>query len=290
MPRSPVNESSDTKTRQTVDQPRDSDHASGMLAAVVTIGGGDTLKPSNLSDGLFDYNPKLRKCAVVDSILWWTIFAARLAPGRKAFFTQFCQFQLGQITSNPDFLWQAGQQAALFQQPDVRRWSRYTGGYIDNASGVAVYRHLTFERMLLFLARIVAVIVGWTLDTLLKTIHNHTQFGNVCQQIRQLASPLLARIRQAHRIASGLFQQRQHALNQARDCRVAYPKQLGQHLINGVQTQPDDSQQHMVADSYLKGMSSAYRPLALRPVEAACFGFQLHWQYIIHYLVKQADG
>ena len=104
MPLSPVNESSGTKTRQTVDQSRNSDSAGGMLAAVVTICGIDTLKPSDLSDGLFDHNAKLRKRPIINHIVGWTIFASRLAARGKAVVTQCRQFQIGQITPNPDRL------------------------------------------------------------------------------------------------------------------------------------------------------------------------------------------
>jgi hypothetical protein len=54
-----------------------------VLAAVIAIGSGDTLKAADLPDSLFGYNPKLRKGAMVIHILWRARFATRLATWLK---------------------------------------------------------------------------------------------------------------------------------------------------------------------------------------------------------------
>ena len=176
------------KTRQAVDQARHRRDPCAMVAAVVTVCGGNTLKASDLPNGLFDHDAKLRKRPIVVHILWRAVFAARFAPRRKAIASQLRQLQIGQITADPHFLWQALQQAAVFQQLDVGGRSWHTVRHLNNPSGVTVHRQLAFECVLLFLARIVAVIVRWALHTLLKTVHNHRQFGDVLQQVRQLAT------------------------------------------------------------------------------------------------------
>ena len=180
-----------SKARQPIDQSGDRDHSCRMLAAVVAIRGRDTLKPSDLPNRLLDHNPKLRKRPIVDDILWGTVFATRFTARRKAVAPQLGQCQIGQIAAQADCIGQAFQQSALLQQRDVGGGSRDADGDIHNAPRVAVHRKLAFECVLFLLARIVAVVVRRTLHPLLKTIHNHGQFRDVLEQIRQLAAGII---------------------------------------------------------------------------------------------------
>ena len=290
MPLPQRNGSCASKTRQTVDQASYSSDPCAVLAAMIAIGGGDTLKASDLPNGLFDHKAKAGKGAVIHDILWWSILATRLAARREALLSQARQLQIGQITRDAHVVWQAFQQTTGFQQLDVGGRSGHTVGYIHNPSSVAVYGDLAFEGVLFLFARIMAVIVRRTLHALLKTIHNHTQFGDGCQQLGQLTTALLARIRQPHPIPSALFQDRQHALNQTRYRRVADPKQIAQHLMDQVQPQPDNGQQQVVTQFQFKGMSGTDGALALGMTEATCFRFQVQRQNIIHQLIEQING
>ena len=119
MPQSPRIRSCHGKSRQAIDQTSDGRHTCAMLTAVVTIRHGDTLKPSDLPNRLFNDNPKLRERPVVDDILGWTIFATRLTARRKAQRAQLGQVQIGQIAAHTDGLWQSFQQSAVLQQLDV---------------------------------------------------------------------------------------------------------------------------------------------------------------------------
>lgn len=139
------------KTRQPVDQTRYSRNPRTVLAAMIAVGGGDTLKPPDLPNRLFDHEAKLRKGPVVDHIFWWALLAARFAARRKAMLSQLRQLQIGQIATQSDFLWQPFQQPALFQQLDVSGGAGYTRRHLDNPPGVTVHHKLTFECMLLFL-------------------------------------------------------------------------------------------------------------------------------------------
>ena len=85
-----------------------------MLTTVIAIGDGDTLKASELADGLLDEDAKLRKRVVIHHIFGRTVLAAWLAPRRKAFLTQFGEVQIGQIARYTDVIGQARQQSALF--------------------------------------------------------------------------------------------------------------------------------------------------------------------------------
>ena len=89
-------------------------------------------------------------------------------------------------------------------------------GDSDNPPRVAVTSTLTCEAVLLFRARIVAVVVGRTLPALFKPVHNHRQFGHVLEQVRPPAPPLLARLGQTQPISPALFQDRQHPLDPTR--------------------------------------------------------------------------
>ena len=69
--------------RPSIDQPRNRSHARPLLATVITIRGRDPLKASELAEGLFDEEAKLRKRPIVKLIFGRTVLAARLATGRK---------------------------------------------------------------------------------------------------------------------------------------------------------------------------------------------------------------
>ena len=73
---------------QTAQRARHRSHARLMLATVIAIGGRDPLKASELAEGLFDEEAKLRKRPIVKLIFGRTVLAARLATGRKTHFAQ----------------------------------------------------------------------------------------------------------------------------------------------------------------------------------------------------------
>src|SRR3990172_3821999 len=101
MPLSPVRVSCDTETWQSVDQARNCHHPRSVLAAVIAVCGGHTLKPADLPNGLFDHNAKLRKRPIVENILWGTVFAAWLPSRRKARASQFRQIQISKSPPTP---------------------------------------------------------------------------------------------------------------------------------------------------------------------------------------------
>jgi hypothetical protein len=87
------------KTWQPLDQTCHRSHPCAMLAAVIAVGSGNTLKAANLPNRLFDHDAKLGKGAIVDHVLWRTLLATRFWSRRKAMLSQFRQLQIGQITT-----------------------------------------------------------------------------------------------------------------------------------------------------------------------------------------------
>jgi len=63
---------------QLVDRAGHSSDPRAVLAAMIAVCSGDTLKASDLPNRLFDHNPKLRKGAIADDILRFTPISSLL--------------------------------------------------------------------------------------------------------------------------------------------------------------------------------------------------------------------
>src|ERR1041385_166542 len=175
---------------------------------------------------------------------------AQMFAGTKAQMMEFGNALVSGIAHARHVGWQAGQQAGLTQERNVRTASFHTGTDLNQPACVFVNRHLGFDGMAALLATVPSSAFSgtfWTLNRLFKGIDPHRQFGNVFDQFRQLAATFTPRIRQAHTGLSSLFQDWQYMPDVASDCRLAHPKQKAQYIMGWIYTQPDHRQQDLIA-------------------------------------------
>src|SRR5437867_778213 len=105
-----------------VDQPGHRPHSGTMVVAMFAIHLAQRFIPSYPSNRVLDHNPSARKRAIEGDVLWWPLFATRLAPRCHAqtLPMQFVNADVGQVASRAHALPQARHHARLFERLDVR--------------------------------------------------------------------------------------------------------------------------------------------------------------------------
>lgn len=94
---------------------------------------------------------------------------------------------------------------------------------------------------------------------------------------------LAAWVNLAHLVSSCLGKEGHKTMHQTRDSRVAHPEQEAEHFMGGVDSQPDQAEQELVAYRQGEGVSSAWGTLTERalPVVTLLLGTGIEWEHIV---------
>ncbi len=244
-----------------VHQPCDRAHAPGVLP-MLPIPLRHDLKAPHAPDRVLHDDPPLGEGAVVGHIRRWTWFAAWLAAWRRAqpLRMQRSHADIGQVTQAADARWQPQQQPRHGQQGEVSGRSAYGGVTSTMRPVVSSTATCVLSVCCFFLPLSIRVhreANTWALHGLLKGVDNDGQVRRVGQRSVQRAPVFLARIGQAHGVAAGGFQQRQHAPKHPSDRGMRDAKQEAQDRMHGIQAQPDDGEQKLVARLGGEGRAAA---------------------------------